>query len=581
MATTSGTSTSHVGSIPLVEEGRLRRHIGLVGLLFTGVGSIIGSGWLFGALNASRLAGPAAILSWLTGGGMILLIGLVYAELGTMFPVSGGVVRFPHWSFGSFASFTMGWVTWIAAATVAPIEVEGALQYATHYVSWLTTESNGVQVLTTSGYAIAVVGMALFCLINIIGVRTFARLNNVLVWWKLAVISLVVVAFLLSTFHSANFHSHGFAPAGGHGVFSSIATAGIVFSFLGFRQGVELAGESDNPRRNVPIAVVGSVLITMLIYILLQVAFIGSVRPSDIAGGWSGLSFTGDAGPLAAVATILGLGWLATLLYVDAVVSPTDTGLIYTTATARISYAMGRNGNVPGSLASVSRRGVPWVSVALAFVMGCVVFLPFPGWQKLVGFITSATVLSFGSGPLVLAAMRRQLPDQERPFRLPGGHLIPLLAFFSSNMIVYWAGWDVNWKLFVTILLGFALLAAHRATSHGDRPVMDWRGGWWLPPWFGALALVSWLGGYSSDGADHGQLGVIGFGWGFAVMGVLSVAVYGVAMRSRLPGGRTAELITGSAPRTRSTGQTHPITQTDPTPGTGIPAGGEFPAGAG
>lgn len=586
MASTPAPSR-HIGSISLVDEGRLRRHIGLVGLLFAGVGSIIGSGWLFGALNASKQAGPAAILSWFVGGVMILLIGLVYAELGTMFPVSGGVVRFPHWAFGSFASFTMGWVTWIAAATVAPIEVEGALQYATHYVSWLTSTSDGVTVLTPAGYGVAVVAMAAFCVINIVGIRAFARLNNVLVWWKLAIISLAVIAFLASTFHAGNFHSHGFAPAGGHGVFSSIATAGIVFSFLGFRQGVELAGESDNPRRNVPIAVIGSVLITMLIYVLLQVAFIGAVRPGDIAGGWSALSFTGDAGPLAALATILGLGWLATLLYVDAVVSPADTGLIYTTVTARISYAVGRNGNAPEQLAAVSRRGVPWVSVALAFVVGCVVFLPFPGWQKLVGFITSATVLSFGSGPLVLAAMRRQLPDQERPFRLPGGHVVPLLAFYSSNMIVYWAGWDVNWKLFVSILLGLVLLAVHRAVSArggaaeadgrpadrtGRLPGLDWRAGWWLVPWFGALALVSWLGSYSSDGADHGQQGVIGFGWGFVVLAVLSVAVYVGALRCRLPGGRTAELITAS--------QKLPDPTATP-PRVGVDPGSTSPAGAG
>jgi amino acid transporter len=367
-------------------------------------------------------------------------------------------------------------------------------------------------------------------------------------------------------------------------VFSSIATAGIVFSYLGFRQGVELAGESDNPRRNVPIAVVGSVLITLVIYVLLQIAFIGAVRPGDLAHGWSGLSFTGDAGPLAAIATILGLGWLATLLYIDAVVSPADTGLIYTTATARISYAMGRNANAPTQLASVSRRGVPWVSVALAFVVGCVVFLPFPGWQKLVGFITSATVLSFGSGPLVLAAKRRQLPDQQRPFRLPGGHLVPLLAFYSSNMIVYWAGWDVNWKLFVTILIGFVLLAAYRATSTTpgtERPAMDWSAGWWLLPWFGALALVSWLGGYSSDGADHGQLGVIGFGWGFVEMAVVSGQVYWAALYSRLPGTRTAELITGGQPKVDPTagadrsedGQAPTTTTTQPSAGatTGTP----------
>ena len=83
----------------------------MVGLLFASVGSIIGSGWLFGALNASAAAGPAAIISWALGGFMILLIALVYAELGTMFPLSGGVVRFPQMAFGTFASFTSGWIT--------------------------------------------------------------------------------------------------------------------------------------------------------------------------------------------------------------------------------------------------------------------------------------------------------------------------------------------------------------------------------------------------------------------------------------------------------------------------------------
>src|SRR5690348_2451614 len=103
----------------------MRRDIGVIGLLFASVGSIIGSGWLFGAMNASGIAGPAAILSWVIGAVMILLIALTYAELGTMFPVSGGVIRFPHLAYGSFASYTMGWINWVAAAAVAPIEVEG------------------------------------------------------------------------------------------------------------------------------------------------------------------------------------------------------------------------------------------------------------------------------------------------------------------------------------------------------------------------------------------------------------------------------------------------------------------------
>jgi amino acid transporter len=471
---------------------------------------------------------------------MILLIGLVYAELGTMFPLSGGVVRFPHMSFGSFASYTTGWITWVAAATVAPIEVEGALQYATKFLPFTTKHTVGgetVHTLTGLGYGVAVAGMALFVVINYFGVRWFAHVNNVLVWWKLAIITLVIVAFFVTAFHGSNFSSFGFKPEGWHGVFTAIATSGIVFSYLGFRQGIELAGETRNPRRNVPIAVVGSVLLTALIYVLLQVAFLGAVRPSDLARskGWADLAFANDFGPLAAIASILGLAWLAALLYADAVISPADTGLIYTTVTARISYAAARNGNAARRLATTNRQGVPWVSLLVSFVVGLIIFLPFPSWQQLVGFITSATVLSFGSGPLVLAAMRKQLPTQPRPFRLPGGHVLPWLAFFSSNLIIYWSGWTTDWKLFAAVLLGFVVLGIFHVTGQVTSR-MEWRSGAsWLVPWLGGLAVISWLGSFG------GGKGYITFEIAFPVIAAFSLLIYWIAYRVRLSPERVAE----------------------------------------
>jgi amino acid transporter len=524
------------------QQPNMRRHLGTVSLLFSGVGSIIGSGWLFGAMTAAGLAGPAAILSWIIGAVMILIIGLVYAELGTMFPLSGGVIRFPHISFGGFASYTVGWVTWIAAATVAPIEVEGALQYATRYAPFTHEHMVGgetTHTLTGLGYVLAVLGLALFVVINYYGIRWFATLNNVAVWWKLGVIVLVVVAFLLTEFHASNFSSHGFSTDGLHGVLTAIATGGIVFSYLGFRQGVELAGETDNPRRNVPIAVIGSVLITGLIYVLLQIAFIAAVNPGSLSHGWSGLAdqMQNSAGPLASIAATIGLGWLATLLYIDAVISPADTGLVYMTVTGRLSYAMGRNGNAPRALARTTPRGVPLVSLLLAFAVGLIVLLPFPSWQQLVGFITSATVLSFGSGPLVLSAMRRQLPDHERPFRLPAGNLIAFLGFYCSNLIVYWAGWTTDWKLFVAVALGFVLLAVLQLRGGADgRPSMDWRAGaTWVLPWLGGLCLISYLGDYPEHSKHAGNTATISFGWGFLVILALSALVYFLALRQRLP----------------------------------------------
>jgi amino acid transporter len=531
---------------PAGDDGRLRRHIGPIGLLFTAVGSIIGSGWLFGALNAAQIAGPGAVLAWIIGGVMIMLIGLCFAELGTMFPVSGGVIRFPHYAFGSFASYTLGWITWVAAASTTSIEVLAALQYSTNYLPWLQRLQDGVPVLTLPGLAVAVAMLALFSLVNVFGIRWFARLNTVLVWWKLAVILLTIGVFFATVFRGANFaraSTGGFLPFGWGGVFSSIATAGIVFSYLGFRQGVELAGESRNPQRNVPIAIIGSTLITGIIYVLLQVAFIGALPSEALAHGWAhvGAGFSGGIahiaatfGPLAALAGVMGLSWLAALLYVDAVVSPADTGLIYTTATARLSYAMGRNGNAPRSLARVSARGVPWVSVILTFIAGTIFFLPFPGWQKLVGFVTSATVLSFGSGPLVLLAMRRHLPTRERPFRLPAPGVIAYLAFLSSNLIVYWSGWDTVWKLMLAVVAGYIVLAVHELRYPRNTPPLQFRSGLWVAVWLAGLTLLSWMGSYPAVSDHAGNRGVLGFGVAIVVFAVFSALILWLAVSRSL-----------------------------------------------
>jgi len=538
-------ATEHTPGSGPADKRHLRRDIGLVGLLFTGVGSIIGSGWLFGALNASQIAGPAAIFSWLIAGIMIILIGLTFAELGTMFPVTGGVIRFPQYAFGTFASYTLGWITWLAAAVVAPIEVTGVLQYATKYYSGFTSAAtvNGetVHTLKPIGIVVAILLLAAFCVINVIGVRFFTQINNVLVWWKLVVILLVIVMFVVTVFHAGNFTSHHFAPAGPSGVFTAIATAGITFSFLGFRQGIELAGETNNPKRNVPIAVVGSVVLTMIIYILLQIAFIAAVDPHSLASshGWAGLAFKNDFGPLAGISEAIGLTWLAVVLYIDAIISPGDTGLIYTAVTSRLGYVTARNGNAPAGIAKLTKTGVPWVATIITFVLGIVFLLPFPSWQQLVGLVTSATVLSFGSGPLVWAVMRKELPDRKRPFRIPGGHIIPVLAFYSSNLIVFWAGWDTNWKFFVAIIIGLILLGVFQATGQiKSVGGLDFKHGYWTLVWLAALALVSYLGTLFNGG--EGDTWIV---FGFIACAVVTAGVYALGWATRMSKERMEEMI--------------------------------------
>ncbi len=299
----------------------LRRDVGLIGLMWASVGSIIGSGWLYGAEKAVVMAGPAAIISWLIGTVAIVLLALVHAELGGMFPVAGGTARYPHYAFGGLAGMSFGWFSWLQAATVAPIEVEAMIGYAAHW-----NFAKGFQhtdgTLTTSGFVVAVVLMAVFVAVNFLGVRVLAHTNSAATWWKIAVPLATIFIIAIGNFHPHNFTVHGFAPFGAKGVLGAISSSGIIFALLGFEQAIQLAGESRDPKRDLPRATLGSVAIGATIYVLLQVVFIGALPVSSFAHGWAKLDFPGISGPWAGVATLVGLGWLGVVLYVDAVISP-------------------------------------------------------------------------------------------------------------------------------------------------------------------------------------------------------------------------------------------------------------------
>jgi amino acid transporter len=530
-------------------QHKLKREIGLVGLLFTSVGSIIGSGWLFGALSASSIAGPAALISWGIGGGAMLLLALVHAELGGMYPVAGGSARFPHYAFGSLIGFAGGWFAFLGAVTTAPIEVEAALQYASNYVSGLTTISGGVPVLTTAGYIVAAVLMLLFSIVNVMGVKWLSESNKVIVWWKIFIPTLTVVALLVTALHTGNLNSHsagGFMPFGWKGVFLAVTSGGVIFAYLGFEQAIQLGGESKNPRRNIPFAVIGSMVLGVILYIALQVAFMLALDPASLSKGWGAVAFGGKGavfGPFAGLATTLGLGWLATLIYIDAIISPGGTGLLYVGTSARLSFGMGRNGYIPRGFAALSARGVPVLAIAFSFLLGMIVFLPFPGWQNLVGFISSATVLAYATAPLAMGALRRQDPDRPRPFRLPGGTFSAALAFIVANEVLLFSGWAVAWKLIVAILLGFALLGISVATAKPEyRPKLDWPSAVWLWPWLIGGGVISYLSSFNT--ATESSIPLIGlrgprntltFGWDVLVMAVFSLAIYLLAMRVRLP----------------------------------------------
>jgi amino acid transporter len=513
----------------------LRRDVGRIALLFTSVGSVIGSGWLLGALNATKEAGPAAIISWVVGAGAVMLLAFVHAELGGMSPIGGGNARFPHFAFGSLVGFGMGWVYWLGSVTLAPVEVEAALQYANKYVNnavgfHVMQMKGGQAILTAPGYAVAAVLMMGFTVLNLYGVSRLAKANTAIVWWKIAVPFVAIVALIVTQFKASNFTAgDGFAPDGAKGVLAAIATGGVLFAYQGFEQAIQFGGETSNPKRNIAFAVIGAMVIGTIMYILLQLAFLGALNPHDAAHGWSNLSLPNATAPYAGLATGLGLGWLATILYVDAFISPAGTGLVYTGSSARISYALGRNGYIPHAFDKLNDRRVPWVSIIFAFAVGMIVFLPFPGWQKLAAFITSASLVIYAAQCVSVAALRKQLPDVERPFRLPALGVLAPASFVISNEIVLFAGWSTDYKMLLAIAIGFVLLAVSSATRPADeRPDLDWRSGAWMAPWLIGLVAISYLASFEG-GKDK-----LHFGVDMIVTGVFAAGIYVLALRTRL-----------------------------------------------
>src|SRR5919107_1562827 len=498
-------------------ERKLHREVSSIGLLFVSLGSIIGSGWLFGALTASTIAGPAAIISWILGALVMLVLALVHAELGSMYPVAGGSTRYPHFAFGSLAGFVIGWAVWLGAVTVAPIEVLAALQYLTHYFPFLTDTAGGGNLLTPIGNVIFIVLMAVFTVINLIGIRLLAESNNIIMIWKIAIPFLAVIVIMILSFNPSNFTAAGgFAPFGIQGVLSAIALGGIIFSYQGFEQAIQLGAETRNPGRNIPLAVIGSMAVGVVLYIALQVAFLGAIDPQEeLKNGWANLSFPGETGPFAGLAVLVGAGWLATLLYIDAFVSPAGTGLIYTASSSRLSFAFARNHYIPRQFGYLSERGVPLVSIIFSF---------------LVGFIISATVIGYAAVPLAFGAMRRQEPDHPRPFRLPAGEVLAVLSFIVANLVIYWTTWDYLWKFLLAMVLGLVLLVIGHIVNPSElTPTLDWRAGSWVWPYFIGLAVISYLGP-----EDFGGNGVIPFGVDVLVMTIFSIAIYYYAMSVRL-----------------------------------------------
>jgi amino acid transporter len=511
----------------------MKRHVGFVGLTFISLGSIIGSGWLLGADKAATAAGPASLISWVLAAVILSVLALIHAELGTAYPVAGGTARFPAFAFGRMTGFVAGWAGWLQAVALAPIEVEASLQYIDN-ISWVKQHLglvNADETLTGNGLLIASALMLIFTFINIVGVKLLSDSNTVTVIWKTLIPVLTIIVLISLRFHPGNFTSGGgFAPNGARGIFEALPV-GVVFAMQGFEQAIQLGGEARNPQKDMSRAILTAMAVGAVVYILLEVAFIGSLNPADIAHNWANpIPQAGKFGPYATLTTAAGATWLAYLLYADAFISPAGTGLLYMGTTSRLSYAMSHAGDIPKPLGRLTLRGVPLWSIVLAFIVGEIAFLPFPSWQSLVGLVTDATAIMYAFAPVSLATLRKIDGDRRRPYRLGGAKIIAPIGFAAANLIIYWTGFDTTWKIEVGIAFGLIVFALTRAFSKEKAP-LDLRNSAWVWPWLIGVVLIGWLGRYDSAlsksrTGDKGELFLLPAWIDLLVVIVFSLAIF-------------------------------------------------------
>jgi amino acid transporter len=515
--------------------------VGLLPLFLVSAGSVIGSGWLLGALNASEAAGPAAIISWVVGAVLLIGIALIYAELGAAYPISGGTARFTWIHTGTLGGFFAGTFSYLQAVAIAPIEVEASLGYLN--AKWWHGLENSAGLLTGKGLVVAVLGMFLFTALNLLGVKWMSDSNSIMMIWKIAVPVITIIFIMSNTFHGSNFTAGGgFMPFGVKGVFVALPL-GVVFALEGFEQAAQLAGEARNPKRDVPLAVVGSMLMGAALYLLLEVTFIGALSPANLVHGWSNpFGAAGSFGPYYTLATSVGLGWLGVVLIIDALISPGGTGLVYLASTSRLSYSLARVRFLPPVFQSIDRRGVPWFSIVFGGVFGCFLFLPFGGWAQLVGAITAASSFMYSFAPVAAVALRKSDPDRERPYKVAGLNIIAPFGFVVSGLIIYWSDTSNLVKLDIAVLFFLVLYFVARRLDPSQAPI-DFRAGIWVVPWILGLTIFSifggsYVGGYNSVFGIH--IGAhMPFWWDIGAIAIYSLIIFYFAVNTRLSPERT------------------------------------------
>lgn len=432
-------------------ELELNRSLSTWAVLFLAVGSVIGTG-IFVILGVVvPLAGPAVVLSFIMAGIVCLLSGLSYAEVASTLPSSGSVYSYTYASVGELAAWVVGWClildygVGVAAVSVGWAEyLNAGLQQA---FGWQIPDSlssapqqGGILNLPAALLVLVMAAVVSF------GVQESARVNSLLVLLKLALIAMVLV-ITFSGFESANLTP--FAPLGIAGV---LAAAGkLVFAYAGFDAAAVAGAEAKNPRKAVPIAILGALSLITVLYTLVALAAVAA-RP------WQEFDGTGGEAVLATlVVEVSGNPWTSEIISVGAIIAIISVVLALLYTLSRIIYTMSKDGLLPKVLGVVSpKRRTPVVATwSLAGLLALLAaFVPL---GELAAAISLGTLVAFTLVNVSVLVLRRTRPELPRLFRVPGGPVIPVVAIIL-NVILLTTLPGITWIAFsIWLVAGVAM----------------------------------------------------------------------------------------------------------------------------
>jgi APA family basic amino acid/polyamine antiporter len=428
------------------EQG-LSRSVGTLDLTALGLGAIIGTGIFVIIGEAIGDSGPAIILSFLLAGVTCVFSALSYAELASTIPVSGSAYTYAYATMGELLAWIIGWDLVLEyGVSVAAVAVGwgGYLQNLLDSVFGISLPDAIAQPPGEGGTINlpAVVLVLAITALLVAGVRESARANTVMVILKLAILLFFIVVGV-TAFNGDNFSP--FAPHGTSGVVDAAAL--IFFAYIGFDAVSTSGEESRRPARDLPIAIVGSLVIATVLYILVAIVATGLAPADKLADSEAPLTEAMQAG---------GFGWSANLLSIGALIAITSVVLTILYGQTRITFAMCRDGLLPRSLGTLNRRKTP-ARITLLFgllVAALSAVVPLSEIAKLVNIGTLFAFLIVNIGIIVL---RRTQPDLERGFRVP---FVPVVPLIGAALCIYLMTRLelVTWERFIAWLLAGLLI---------------------------------------------------------------------------------------------------------------------------